>query len=59
MTPALISLPNSGLIVRYIFLEFINPDGTNSEEYRTTPDIISEKYETPLETCLKEIRKSN
>lgn len=59
MTPALVSLPNSGLIVRYTFLEFINPDGTNSEEYGTTPDIISEKYETPLETCLKEIRKSN
>lgn len=55
MTPILFSLPNSGLIVRFTILEFINPDGTNSEEYGTTPDIISKNEEDPLKTCINYI----
>lgn len=55
--PELISLPNSGLIVRYSGSYGINSDGTGNEEFGTTPDIISPDGETALDTCLKEIAK--
>lgn len=58
MTPILVSLPNSGLIVRFTILEYINSDGTNNEECGTTPDIISKDGEKALTTCLNYIKKT-
>lgn len=54
--PVHIVMPNSGLIVRYAPMYGVTADGTGSQEFGTTPDIISSEYETPLDTCLKEIR---
>ena len=55
--PVYITLPNSGLIVRYSMLYTLNYDGSNSEECGTTPDICSDYGENPLVTCLKAINK--
>ena len=55
--PVYITLPNSGLIVRYSMLYTLNYDGSNSEECGTTPDICSVYGENPLVTCLKAISK--
>lgn len=53
--PAYIILPNSGLVVQYSPVYGITEDGTGSEEFGTSPDIASEKGDSPLETCLKAI----
>lgn len=53
--PAYFILPNSGLVVQYSPVYGITPDGASSEEFGTTPDIVSEKNESPLDTCLKAI----
>lgn len=55
--PVPVALPNSGLLVRYSALYGVTQDGVGSEEYGTTPDIISPEGETPLETCLRVIRE--
>lgn len=55
--PVHIVMPNSGLIVRYAPLYGVTADGTGSEEFGTTPDIISSENETPLDTCLKIIEE--
>lgn len=57
--PVYIVLPNSGLVVQYSAIYGITADGTNSEEAGTKPDIISPEGESPLDTCLEEIRKTN
>lgn len=54
--PIPVILPNSGLIVRYSPAYGVAPDGRGSEEYGTTPDILSPENETPLETCLRVIK---
>lgn len=53
--PVPVVLPNSGLIVRYSPIYGVTQQGYGSEEYGTTPDILSDEGETPLETCLKAI----
>lgn len=55
MDPLIFSMPNSGLLWRNSILYTLNPDGSNSEETGTTPDIISPSGEAPLDTCLKAI----
>lgn len=55
--PVYITLPNSGLIVRYSMLYTLNYDGSNSEECGTTPDVTSADGENPLVTCLKAINE--
>jgi hypothetical protein len=35
----------------------INPDGSNSEEVGTTPDILIKKGESALKVCLEEIKR--
>lgn len=53
--PLPIVMPNSGLIVRYSSIYGISPDGAGSQEFGTTPDIISPEGEDALTTCLKQI----
>ena len=55
--PIPVVMPNSGLIVRYSPIYGITSDGTGSQEFGTTPDIISPEGEDALTTCLKEINK--
>jgi C-terminal processing protease CtpA/Prc len=51
--PVFLVLPNSGLVVRYSMLYGLNLDGSSNQEFGTTPDYISPKDESPLDTCLK------
>ena len=62
--PALMLLPNSGIIVRFSSCMGLNPDGTANEEYHTTPNIyVEQSYEDFLniidnnEVPLREISK--
>lgn len=41
--PALMLLPNSGIIIRFSSCMGLNPDGTANEEYHTTPNIYVEQ----------------
>jgi C-terminal processing protease CtpA/Prc len=41
--PALMMLPNSGIVVRFSSCMGLNPDGTANEEYHTSPDIYIEQ----------------
>jgi len=56
--PIPVVMPNSGLIVRYSPIYGITSDGTGSQEFGTTPDIISPEGEDALTTCLKAIDKN-
>lgn len=56
--PAYIILPNSGIVIQYSPIYGITSDGKNSEEYGTEPDYSNEEGETPLEACLRLIKKS-
>lgn len=40
--PLLITLPNSGIVIRFTGEMALNPDGSSNEEMRTVPDIILE-----------------
>lgn len=51
--PVYLILPNSGLVVQYSPMYGMTADGTGSEEYGTTPDIVSSTGESALDTCLK------
>lgn len=57
--PAFISLPNTGLLIKYSFDYGINSDGSGNEEFGTTPDIVSKEGETALETCLRGIKNGD
>lgn len=52
INPVYIVLSESGLVVQYSPIYGIKYDGTDSEEFGTTPDIISKNGESPLQTCL-------
>lgn len=54
--PVVISLKNTGLLVRFSSSTSANIDGTMNAEVGTAPDIVCVKRETPLETCLRVIR---
>ncbi len=54
--PIFISLPNSGLVVRFSFLYGLNQDGSCNEEFPTVPDIFNFKNHDALKTCLSIIR---
>lgn len=41
--PAVVSLPNSGLLVRFPMEMGLNPDGTSNEETHTEPDVYVEQ----------------
>lgn len=52
-----ISLPNSGLIVRFSTTCIANKDGQLNSQFGTVPDIRSSVGERPLDTCLRLIEK--
>jgi C-terminal processing protease CtpA/Prc len=54
--PIFISLPNSGLLVRFPAGMGLNPSGRANEEYHTMPDI---KTGSPLEKTLDIIEKES
>lgn len=54
--PTYIILPHSGIVVQYSSIYGMTSDGRNSEEFATTPDILSPAGESPLETCLRAIK---
>jgi len=51
--PMLVSLPNSGLIVRFSVFYGTNADGSGNEENGTLPDILISDGEDALEKCLE------
>lgn len=53
--PMIFTLPHSGLVYRFSVLYSINSDGTSSEEFGTTPDILTKSGESPLTACLAAI----
>lgn len=54
--PILISLPNSGLLVRFPITMELNPDGTANEEFHTVPDIQSKD---PLKEVIERVGFTN
>lgn len=56
--PIFISLPNSGLILRYSFLYGLNSDGSCNEEFPTVPDIFNFKNKDALQTTLSIIKNN-
>lgn len=56
LDPLLIKLPNSGIIVRMMIDNSLNPDGASTEEYGTTPDIRIESNDV-LDVVLKQIHQ--
>lgn len=50
--PLLISLPNSGLIIRFSAFYGLNNDGSGNEANGTEPDIVISDNEDALEKCL-------
>lgn len=56
--PTYIILPHSGIVVQYSPIYGMTSDGRSSEEFGTTPDILSPAGESPLDTCLKAIKNS-
>lgn len=53
--PLLVSLPNSGLIVRFSMFYGLNGDGSGNEANGTKPDIIISENEDALTKCLEQI----
>lgn len=51
--PILLSLPKSGLIVRFSMFYGLNADGSGNELYGTAPDVAISESEDALETCLR------
>jgi len=43
LTPALVTLPNSGMVVRFPLVMGLNPDFTANEEAHTSPDVLVEQ----------------
>lgn len=54
--PILVSLPNSGLIIRFSMFYGLNGDGSSNEENGTKPDIIVTENEDALKKCLEQIK---
>lgn len=53
--PVYIIMPNSGFAVQYSPVYGVTPDGRNSEEFGTEPDIICSNGEDALTACLRAI----
>ncbi|WP_299680931.1 S41 family peptidase [uncultured Tenacibaculum sp.] len=58
--PLLLTLPNSGLVVRFTGEMGLNPDGSANEETKTIPDILisAKSPEERLNNLLSEIRNN-
>ena len=51
--PILVSLPNSGLLIRFSVFYGLNKDGSGNEANGTKPDIVISDNEDALEKCLE------
>lgn len=51
--PLLVSLPNSGLIIRFSVFYGLNGDGSGNEANGTMPDIVISENEDALKKCLE------
>ena len=49
--PILITLPNSGLLIRFSIFYGLNADGSGNEAAGTTPDLLVGQGEDALEIC--------
>ena len=56
--PVMISLPNTGLLVRFSSTATANAQGQLNVAYGTNPDVTSSQKEAPLDTVLEQIRNS-
>ena len=55
--PLLVSLPNSGLIIRFSVFYGLNEDGSGNEVNGTKPDIVISEDEDALTKCLEQINR--
>ena len=53
--PSIIALPNTGLILRFSNDYALNSNGSCNAEDGTSPDILCERGETPILTCLRQL----
>lgn len=53
--PILLSLPNSGLIIRFSMFYGLNNDGTGNEAIGTLPNIMIKDDENALDICISQI----
>lgn len=58
LTPILVNLPNTGLLVRFSADMAENADGQLDTIYGTVPDFVSKRYETPQSTLYRLIDAS-
>ncbi len=54
--PLLVSLPNSGSIIRFSVFYGLNGDGSGNEANGTKPDIVLSENEDALKKCLEQTR---
>jgi hypothetical protein len=57
LEPALLALKNTGLLIRFSSTAGVNQDGTLNAVIGTSPDIYSEKNKSPLDTCIRMIKR--
>lgn len=55
--PVLVTLSNTGLLVRFSSCSAVNADGSMNAETGTSPDVACGRQETPLEACLQAIAR--
>lgn len=53
MDPIILALPNSGLLIRYSLFYGLNNDGTSNVLYGTTPDVVVNHEDNPIQVCLQ------
>ena len=56
VTPGIIVLPNSGMVVRFPSVMGLNPDWTANEEFHTKPDVLIEESQEDLLLWLDRVR---
>lgn len=56
LTPVLLLLPESGVLVRFAITAGENPDGSMNAARGTAPEILSIRDQLPLDRCLAQIR---
>ena len=56
LTPVLLLLPESGILVRFAITAGENPDGSMNAALGTSPEILSIRDQLPLDRCLAQIR---
>jgi C-terminal processing protease CtpA/Prc len=55
--PILLSLPNSGLIIRFSMFYGLNEDGSGNEATGTLPNIMVKENENALDICISQLNR--